>query len=56
MQVGDLVKWAFPSGGFDIGIISGFENGEIEITWSDGIGNGFYNPSHPQLELISESR
>ena len=55
MKVGDLVKWTSPNA-VDVGIIRGFVDGEVYIVWSNGFGNGMYNPNHAYLELISESR
>ena len=56
MKVGDLVRWNSGTA-YDIGIVRTIDfGGQVYIVWSDGSGNGLYNPSHPMLELISESR
>ena len=57
MKAGDLVWWTSPRAG-DIGSISRIDpcDGEVYIIWSNGFGNGFYNPRHAYLELVSESR
>ena len=57
MKVGDLVRWTYAAGDVDIGIVGAIDSGgQVYIVWSDGSGNGLYNPSHPMMELISESR
>ena len=56
MKIGDLIRWTHFSGETDVGIVSGFLQGEVEIVWSDGVGNGLYSPSNPCLEIISENR
>ena len=57
MKVGDLVRWTSPNA-VDVGIIRRIDpwDGEVYIVWSNGFGNGFYNPSHAYLELVSEAR
>ena len=56
MKIGDLIGWNSPAG-VDVGIIGAIAlGGQVYIVWSDGSGNGLYNPSHPMMELLSESR